>query len=214
MNIIKTPVISLPDMPIFGLIISSDELTNYFAANDIIKIAEQKAQAIYQASLSHREKIVQECDDLRQAAYQDGLRLLEQEAPNIRQKTVADTIEWLVAEHQLEQNILVRLESCLHKTLINIVESFFIENSSAKLLAKQLKDKLEMMNNEKAATLYIHSSQYDEFAELFSDYPWLNIILDDTKGKDEALLSSSLFNLHINLQEQFKSICERILLTK
>lgn len=214
MNIIKTPVISLPDMPIFGSIISPDELSDYFAANDIIKIAEQKAQAIYQESLSHREKITQECEDLRQAAYQEGIRLLEEEAPYIRQKITADTIEWLVAEHQLEQNILIRLESCLQNVLANIVSSFFIESSSAELLAKQLKDKLEMMNNEKVATLYIHSSQHNEFVELFSDYPWLNIIPDDTKGKDEALLSSSLFNLHINLQEQFKSICERILLTK
>ncbi|CAK7070345.1 MULTISPECIES: HrpE/YscL family type III secretion apparatus protein [Providencia] len=214
MKVISVPVISLPDLPVFGPIIPTEELINCFSANNIIEIAQQKAQIIYQESQKYLDETKQECQSLRELAYQEGMALLEDEAPLIRQKIATESIEWLVSEHQLEQNILMCLEPRLREVLVSVLDMFFIENDSTGLLFNQLRTKLEEIKNEKSATLYIHPSQYNKLIKLFSGYPWLHIQVDETKDKDEALLSSSLFNLHINLKEQLESICAHLLLAE
>jgi flagellar biosynthesis/type III secretory pathway protein FliH len=210
MSVITIPIasIAVPAPP--GSRIAAAELANYAEANDIIEQARQTAQSLHLEAQQHLEQVQQQCEEARQNAWQEGLQLLKQETPALRQQLTAEVIHWLIDEQQLEQAIVTRLETQLRELLVSVFSGFIADQNLTDLLVLRLKERLEKVSHEHTATLHVCPQQYDELTLAFADYRWLQVKNDTTLLAGEAMLTTPLFTVYINLEEQLQAILARL----
>ncbi|KOC93134.1 hypothetical protein NG43_12235 [Winslowiella iniecta] len=193
-----------------GLVIRASELAEFQAANDIISAAHAEAEQIQRRAQEAAENLEQYCDEVRERARQQGLEQAEEEAPALRQQAVANCIQWLIENHNLEHSIVERLETRLRGILAQVFEEFYGQQSGARLLMSRLQEHIETLLGEEAGTLHVNETQFDELRQAFVTHPQLRIKLDTQLEPGEALLNTPLVSLYLNLDEQLQSILSRL----
>lgn len=210
MSAITLPIISIDVPAPSGSRIAAAELANYCVANDIVEQAKHTANELNQKAQAHLEQVQQLCFEECQNARLEGLEHLNQEAPALRQQLTAEVISWFVDEQQLELEITTRLENRLRELLVSVFSEFITDQNLTDLLVLRLKSRLETINSEKKATLHVCPQQHDELVSAFADYSWLQVKNDETLLTGEALLTTPLFTVYINLEEQLEAILARL----
>lgn len=210
MSAITLPIISIDVPAPSGSRIAAAELANYCVANDIVEQAKHTADKLYQRAQTHLEQVEQMCLEERENARQEGLEQLQQEAPALRQQLTADVVSWFVDEQQLELELTARLENRLRELMVSVFSEFIADQNLTDLLVLRLKNRLDTINSEKTATLHVCPQQHNELVSAFADYPWLQVKNDEALLTGEALLTTPLFTVFINLEEQLAAILARL----
>lgn len=210
MSAITLPIISIDVPAPSGSRIAAAELANYCVANDIVEQAKHTADKLYQQAQTHLEQVEQMCLEERENARQEGLEQLQQEAPALRQQLTADVVSWFVDEQQLELELTARLENRLRELMVSVFSEFIADQNLTDLLVLRLKNRLDTINSEKTATLHVCPQQHNELVSAFADYPWLQVKNDEALLTGEALLTTPLFTVFINLEEQLAAILARL----
>ena len=195
--------------PCAGLIPAS-ELADYLKAGDIIAKAQGRAAQLRRSAQKHLSSVVQQCADAREKARQEALAKVEQETPALRQQAVANTIQWLVAEHELESNIVQRLEPRLRSLMAQVTEEFFRQQDSTRLLMDRLRPALDRLLNEDAATLQVNPQQWEALHQSFAAYPSLRVQSCDHIAEGQAILITPLIYMSLDLEEQLDSRLSRL----
>ncbi|KAB7897042.1 hypothetical protein GA565_14185 [Rouxiella sp. S1S-2] len=194
-----------------GPIISASTLADYTQAADIIDRAEHDALALRSSAQEYLEDIEQHCAEAREAARQEGEVWAAEDAPLHRREAVADAVEWLISEHQLESDIIRRLEPKMRTILAQVFKEFYVQQDNCRLLLDRLRDTLDKLLQEEAGTLFVCPEQWEELRLSFASYPALQVKMNEHLGLGEARLVTPLVSLSINLEDQLESILARLL---
>ncbi|WNN43895.1 FliH/SctL family protein [Winslowiella toletana] len=210
MTLLTIPVTRLTVAAPAGTLIHASQLAEFLAAEDIIAAAQAQAEQILQRAELDAEHLQQYCDKAQEAARQEGLMQVEEEAPALRQQAVADTIQWLIETHEVERRVVEQLEVRLRRIMVQVFEEFYGQQNDARLLMAHLHRHIDALLDEATGTLHVNESQYDELRQAFVTHPQLRVKPDARLQPGEARLNTSLVSLYLNLDEQLQSILSRL----
>lgn len=194
-----------------GPVITASNLEEYIQASDIIERAHQEAAELRSRAEEYLDNIQQQCAEEREAARQEGQAWAEEDAPAHRQSAVADAVEWLICEHELEGDIIQRLEPQMRNILAQVFKEFYLQQDGCRLLLDRLREVLDKMLQQEAGTLFVCPDQWEELRQSFASYPSLAVKMNPQLGLGEARLVTPLVTLSINLEEQLDAILTRLL---
>lgn len=210
MKALTIPVTRLSMAAPVGPVISAAQFTHYLEAQDIIEDAHEEAEDIINDAQSEADNIQQQCDEMRESARQEGIREIEHEALQIRQQIVADTIEWVVAEYEMERYIIERLEGRLRGIMVQVFEEFYGQQQGSGLLITRLREAMDQLVDDEKGILRVSHRQFDELSRAFVAYPQLRLESDQQLATGKAILTTPMVYLHLDLNEQLQSIISRL----
>lgn len=186
------------------------ELAHYFVAKEVMDEAQATAQAIEQAAQAYYQNTEQECENIRTLAYQEGLEQAKQALPELQRITINDTVEWLVAEQQLEHAIIQRLVPHLQHMLAQALQEYVGEQDSTDILLRRLQQRLPQMLAEQAGTLQVSVEQYPAVTHALAGYSGLRIEACAERPPGTALLTTPFAILSIDLDAHLQAILSRL----
>ncbi|WP_158300663.1 type III secretion system stator protein SctL [Chromobacterium sp. ATCC 53434] len=211
MTPLSLPITKLPGNAPLGTIIPAEDMAGYVKASEIVAQAEVQARQILEAAEREIEQLYGMYEQISEAAWQTGMDRIEEEAPGLRQFAVAEAVEWLIAEQELENKIIERLEGQLSGVLVQVFEEWYGKQSEPQLLANILRERIKKLSGDEEWMLYVSSEQYDELRQALISYPRLRIEPDASLGSGKVLLQTPLAILSLNLDEQFDWVMSRLL---
>lgn len=210
MKVLTIPVTRLSIGVPIGPVISAMQFANYLEAQDIIEDAHQAAEDIINCAQEEADNIQQQCDEMREAAREEGVRQFADESLQIRQKIVADTVEWVVTEYEMERYIIERLEGGLRDVMVQVFEEFYRQQQGSGLLITRLREAIDQLENDERGVLRVSHMQFDELSRAFVAYPQLRLESDKQLAAGKAILTTPMVYLHLDLEEQLQSIISRL----
>ncbi|MGC0154947.1 type III secretion system stator protein SctL [Chromobacterium vaccinii] len=211
MTLLSFPIAKLPGNATFGPIIPADDLASYINGGEIVAQAQAQAKQILEAAEREAEQLHELCEQALEAAWQNGLEKVARETPALRQQAVADTVEWLLDQRDLEQAIIERLEGRLLGILVSVFEECYGRQSESRLLASLLRDRIGLLPGGEEGTLHVCPEQHEELRQALISCSWLRIEADADIASGKALLQTPLVILSLDLDEQFNWAISRLL---
>ncbi|OHX19158.1 type III secretion system stator protein SctL [Chromobacterium sphagni] len=205
------PITKLPGSAPLGPIIPASDLADYVQAGEIIARAQAQAKQIHDAAESEAERLHELCEQVLEAAWQNGLEKIAREVPGIRQQAVADAVEWLLDGRDLEHRIIERLEGRLRGILVDVFAECYGQQSEPQLLASLLRDRIGQLGDGVEGILYVCPEQHDEIRQTLGFCSRLRIEPDTSVVSGKALLQTPLVILSLDLDEQFNWAMNRLL---
>jgi flagellar biosynthesis/type III secretory pathway protein FliH len=210
MKALTIPVTYMSMAAPIGPVISAMEFNYYLEAQDIIEDAYEQAENILNDAQNEADNLQEECDEMREAARQEGIREFESEAQHIRQKIVADTIEWVVAEYEVERYVIERLEGRMRGIMVQVFEEFYGQQQCSGLLITRLREAMDQLVDDEKGILRVSHVQFDELSRAFVAYPQLRLECDQQLATGKAILTTPMVYIHLDLDEQLQSIISRL----
>ncbi|AAQ60264.2 type III secretion system stator protein SctL [Chromobacterium violaceum] len=210
MTLLSLPITKLPGNAPLGPIIPAGDLADYIEASEIIEQAREQAKSIIQDGEKKIENLCEMYEEISEAAWQDGLKNLEQQAPALRQQAVANVVEWLIAEQELEHKIIERLEGQLCDILIKVFKEYYGQQNESQLLINLLRERVRALLDSEEGVLYVCPEQYEELKQALISFPKLLIESDASIMAGKALLQTPLVILSLSLNEQFDWAISRL----
>ncbi|QGY32129.1 hypothetical protein [Pantoea cypripedii] len=206
MSRLRIKVESLPLSAPAGLLIRANELAQYQEAQDIIQQAHEQAARIKQEADDLLCRIQQQRDEACEAAREEGLVQLKEEEANWRQQAVAETVQWLLDEHELECNVIRRLEPRLRSMMTQVFKQFYQQQDGSRLLMDRLRSAIDSLLTEDSATLHVCPAQWDTLQHAFAAWPGLKVKSNPELTIGQATLSSPMVTLQLDLEEQLNAM--------
>lgn len=210
MKTLLLPCVTLPAINVAGPLISAHTLSDIETAGRIVDEARQQADLIRLEADEYLRDVTNQCEAIREEAFQEGLDAFHDELPFLREQVSLEIVDWLAEEHQLEEAVISGLFDRMLGILINVCNTFFTDTNSEELLTQQLKKHFSLLPTELNATLYVSDEQYSVLSSNFTPETWLTVKIDPHLHSDIALLNTSLCSLRIDLAEQRGSVLARL----
>jgi hypothetical protein len=92
----------LPGPAPLDVCVSAKVLDAYYDTQRILDCAHKKSTRILRDAENSAQQALSAATGVREEAYQEGLRGAHEEIERLRADTISQTVEWLVAEDELE----------------------------------------------------------------------------------------------------------------
>lgn len=210
MSVPFIPITRLPGPPPLEIVISADELAHYYTAQRIIANANEKSAHILAELEQQMAMTRSDLRRIREQARQTGLSEAKAELDSLRAETIAQAVEWLIAEDELERQIANNLDERIRSLLTQTLASWIDERNVVDDVMRRVKQSLEKMAGEELATLYVASEVEDVVREQLGTLPRVSICTDATLSEGQARLESRLILIRFDLDAHHHLILERL----
>lgn len=204
------PLIYLPGPRPLDAVICADELAHYYTAQQIVAKANEHAAQV-SADLEQRIATARdEIQAIREHARQAGMDDAEHALQRLREQTIADTVDWLIAEDQLERQIANGLDQWIRHLLTQATAAWLDERNGIDDLMRRVKQRLESMDDRELASLYVAPCVDAAVREALAAMPRVRIHTDATLSAGQARLESRLALIHLDLDAHRDLILQRL----
>lgn len=204
------PIIYLPGPPPLGAFISAEELTHHYNAQRVITNANEKSALILAELEQKMASTRKDMRRVREQARQAGLGEAQEELDRLRKETIAQTVEWLITEDELERQIANHLDERIRALITQAMVSWLNERDVVNDLMQCVKQRLAQIADEELATLYIPPDTEDRVREHLSALPRVRIHTDVTLSAGQARLESRLAVVRFDLDAHCHLLLERL----
>ena len=204
------PILYLPAPSPLDVVIGAEELRQYHSAQHIVASATERSASIL-AELE--QKIATARDDvtsLREQARQAGVDEAKHELEKLRQQTIADAVEWLIAEDQLECHIANGLDEWLRGLLTQAMASWLDERNVVDDVMRRVRQSLESMADRELASIYVPAGTEATVLEALSAMPRVRICTDPMLTAGQARLESRMMLIRFDLCAHRQLILDRL----
>lgn len=203
-------VTCLPGPPPLDIIITAEQLTHYYNAQTIVDNANRKSAHILADLEQKTARTHSDMRRIREQARQAGLSEAKEEIDRLRADTIAQTVEWLIEEDELECNVAKSLDLRLCALVTRALASWFSERNLVEDVMQRVRLSLEKMPDEDLATLYVPPEVNDAVREQLGTMPRVRIQTDASLTPGQARLESRLALIRFDLDAHHQLILERL----
>ncbi|QLL13463.1 hypothetical protein [Pseudomonas chlororaphis] len=204
------PITYLPGPAPLETIVSAEALAHHYNAQRIVDSANEKSAQIL-AELERKMAATRgEIRRIREQARQAGLSEAQEELDRLRADTIAQSVEWLVAEDELERRIANDLDARLRTLLAQALATWLDERNAVDDVMQRVRQRLERMADDEFATLYVAPSVEHAVRERFSATPRVRVHIDAELSEGQARLESRLTIIRFDLEAHRDLILERL----
>lgn len=171
---------------------------------------EQKAK---QRIKQYADKVRQECDALRQEAQQivaeAEIAIKQQEKAwrkQLRQEIVAESIDWLVEQAELEKHLVIVLQERICQQVKLVLKAWCQKQSISENLINQITEQIGETTTKQSLLLSVSAEQADALRKTFAEQMQIRIRSDFAPWQAE--LSSSCMTLRFDLYEHLERLVE------
>lgn len=204
------PILYLPGPPPLDVIIPADDLVHYYTAQQIVANAKDQAASILAELEEHIAAARDDVQNIREQARLAGMDQAKQQLDRLREQAIADAVEWLVAEDQLECHIANSLDEQLRSLLTQAMSAWLDERNVVDDLMRRVKQSLEAMAGQELASLYIPPGIDAALREELSAMPRVRIYTDATLTGGQARLESRLILIRLDLDSHRRLLLDRL----
>ncbi|HEK1310988.1 TPA: hypothetical protein SMQ86_006095 [Pseudomonas aeruginosa] len=210
MNAPFIPITYLPGPAPLETIVSAEALALHYNAQRIVDNANEKSAHILAELERKMAETRCEIRRIREQARQAGLSEAQEELDKLRADTIAQSVEWLVAEDELEYQIAKDLDAQLRALLAQALAAWLEERNAVDDVMQRVRQRLEKMADDELATLYVAPSVEEAARERFSATPRVRVKVDAALSEGQARLESRLTIIRFDLEGHCELILERL----
>lgn len=207
---LRIPITCLPGPVPPGPVISACELAHYFDASKVLMHANDEAACLVKQAQETLAEAEQDSVRIRDSARRQGIAEAESEIAAIRVTTVDQTVEWLIAERELEVAIAAHLDTRIRALLAQALEEFIGEQDGADLILRRLRKRIPQLIADEPFTIRVAPQQIPAIEQAFADQPHLRVTADEALRPGQAVLETRLVTLNLDLDVHLQSILSRI----
>ncbi|MCU1748812.1 hypothetical protein [Pseudomonas sp. 6D_7.1_Bac1] len=210
MSALNIPCVYLSGATPHSAIIPAVELADYFNTTSMLVKAREEAEAIRQQARASLADAQRDAQQIRDEAHHQGLADAASELASLRTTLIDETLEWLVAETELETTIAQHLDTRLRVLVGAVLEEFIGEQDATELIIRRVQQRLMHFLSDEAITLRVSTSSETTAKDTFSSYSQVRVITDSALKNTQALLETHLFTLQIDLDLHLQSLLSRL----
>ncbi len=210
MSDLKIPCVSLPGRIVHSIVIPAAELANYFSATSVLALAREEAKTIQQQASTSLALAQEEAQQIRVQAHHQGVADAANELVSLRKALIEETLDWHVAESELEATIAQHLETQLRALVALVLEEFIGEQDALELIVRRVQQRLIPFLAEGNITLYVSANNECQAKDTFASYPQVQVISTPSLATTQALVETALFTLRIDLDGHLQSLLSRL----
>lgn len=204
------PIVYLPGPSPLDVVISADALSHYYSAQQIVASANEHSATIL-ADLEQSIAIARDdVQSMREQARQAGMNEAKHDIEGLRQQTIADAVEWLIDEEQLERHIANNLDEWLRSLVTQAMAAWLDERNAVDDVMRRVKQSLESMADRELASIYVPTSTEAGIREEFSAMPRVRICTDPSLAAGQARLESRRLLIRFDLCAHRHLILDRL----
>ena len=191
-------------------IIPATELAECVMGSAELHTAQLEADALKhdaQALISDAQRAV---ETIQQQAYLDSQADAAEGVEAARTHVIEETLDWLVAEGQLELAIASRLEERIRILAAQALLEFSGKQDHTELLVRRLARKIPETIRHGQLQLRVSSSRLASVQAAFEGEPHIQVSTDDTLAEAHAVLENNLVRLQIDLDRHLNLLTERL----
>ncbi|PKH21806.1 hypothetical protein CIG19_14775 [Enterobacterales bacterium CwR94] len=209
MKKIRLPLIHLPGIAPTGDIYSREQLAQYVQANDILEQAAQEAARLLKAAENERQETHARCAALIEQAKREGIQQGQAAVETTRQQVITETVQWLVDEKRLEEQIANLMQERLQEMVQRIVEPYLMTCDPVPLLIQRVDALMHQYLHENNLELYVSHEHIPQLSHAFSGNVPLTLIADDTLSLHQARLVSPCAIVWLDLKQHLRLLMEQ-----
>lgn len=210
MSALNIPCLYLSGAAPLTAIIPAVELADYFNATSILLKAHEEAEAILQQARASLANAQHDAKQIRVKAHHQGIADAASELASLRTTLIDETLDWLVAETELETTIAQHLDTRLRALVGAVLEEFIGEQDATALIIRRVQQRLMHFLSDEAVTLRISTSSETKAKAIFSSYSQVHVIADTSLQDTQALLETHFFTLRVDLDLHLQSLLSRL----
>lgn len=210
MTSLKIPCISLQGTSTYALVIPAPELADYFSATSVLVQAQSEAANLQLQAEAELTSAREEAEKIRAHAHLKGLADAADELISLRETLIKETLEWHVAETQLESTIAKNLDTRLRSLVAQVLEEYLGDKNALELLTQRVQQRITSFLDKGNITLRVPSDSVSKFQESLLAYPQVRIIGAASLKNTQALLETHLFTLRLDLETHLESLLSRL----
>lgn len=177
-------------------------------------LAERKReQQARQRIKQYADKVRQQCDALlleaQQIVTKAEVTAKEQEKAwraQLRQEIVAESINWLVEQAELEKQLVMVLQERICQQVELVIKAWSQKQNISENLISQITEQVSQATTKQSLVLSVSPEQADELRKIFAEQMQIKIRSDFAPWQAE--LSSSCMTLRFDLYEHLERLLE------
>ncbi|KLU21492.1 hypothetical protein EOS_35555 [Caballeronia mineralivorans PML1(12)] len=201
-----------------GAIVPAGVLDQYLWATDRIRAARSRAaRALWRARavLAKTRRDAAELVSIElQKAREQAVFDARQQAGEARVAAIGETVEWLLAERDLEAAIAARFEQRFRVVLADALRQYAAAAVPDEVISRHLAPHLDEFLAHGKLSLRVHADLVGAITSRFSSparvSEALEIIVDDTLGQREAVLDTPFVQLRIDLDRHLDELLNQL----
>lgn len=210
MSAIIIPCFSLPGSMPHSVVIPATELAEYFNATSVLAHARVEAEAIQRQARECLTRAEEEALQIRTRTRDQGIAEVANERDTLRQTLIEETLDWHVAETELEAILAQHLDTRLRALVALVFEEFIGEQDGVELMVRRVQQRLLTLLTQGALTVRVSPECEDQAQRTFAAYPQVQVISTPSLKTTQALLETHLFTLCIDLDVHLQSLLSRL----
>lgn len=207
---LRIPITCLPGPVPPGPLIPAGELARYFDASQVLMKANDEATCLFRQAQEALAEAEQDGVRIRERARRQGIAEAESKIAAIRVTTVDQTVDWLIAERELEVAIAGHLDTHIRALLAQALEEFIGELDGADLILRRLRKRIPQLIADEPFTIRVPPEQIQAVEQAFADQPHMRVTADEGLRPGQAVLETRLVTLNIDLDVHLQSIVSRL----
>ena len=191
-------------------VVPASELAVLFEADSIVAHARERAQALHDSADAALAQALTDAESLRAQAREQGIADAQVELDAARAALVDETIEWCVAQGQMEAAIAARMDSRIRNLVADALEAFAGRRDGADLLMMRIREAIGRQLANQPVTIYVNDDVLAETIAGCALHRNVVIHADSALAVTQAVLETPLVRVRIDLAQHLQSVLARL----
>lgn len=186
-NPLCIPVLILPGPLRSGTVILAAELDDH---SNVAVLREQAAAELAQAR--------QDAQALRDVALRSAEREIEQLRCQARESAIAEAVQWLQQEQEMERLIASRLATRWRELTARVLKKLLSDSDQNELVLRRVECEVTQLLLQGRLTLYVEPAAFDTATRAYAATPELAVVADAELGVGQARLDNGLVRISLD----------------
>jgi flagellar biosynthesis/type III secretory pathway protein FliH len=213
MNPLNVPITYLKGAVPPGPIIRANELALYFDAESIVAQAKSEAGALIARAGETLADATREAERIRAQAREAGLTDARTQLEAMRASVIDETVQWCVAENELETTIIARLDTQIRSVVAASLEGFAAEQDPVDRLMQRVRARLRQCAAHERTTLRVANGALEAARVVWARDELgqrLEVVGDPTLKEAQAVIETPFVKIRIDLDLHLQSVLSRL----
>lgn len=210
MNPLQLPVRTLPGARPAGPHLPAATLRRHLDGADVVATAHAAATQLRLEAEAVLAQAQREAEAIHTQALHEAAEERTTLGQQARDQAVADSLQWLCEEQQLEQELARQLAQRWRSLTANVLEELLTKNDQTEMLLHRLQRKVAELLPQGRLALQVAPAELDATRRAFAAAAAVAVSADAALAAGQAVLDNGLVRIHLDLPAYQRWLLEQL----